>query len=65
VQQEIIDELQRNRANWVVAVDRGISTEPNLSAASGGVHRLDDFLRAEFAPVAEFGRYRILRRIGG
>jgi len=63
VQTEIASEISANQVKWVVLVKIWDSNEPNGSALSSGVTYLDDYLRANFVPVAEFGIYQILKKI--
>jgi hypothetical protein len=59
VQQAIIQELDSKNVRWLVLVNIGPSQEPNASADSSGVVLLDEFIRANFRNVAEFGAYQI------
>lgn len=59
VQQAIIQELESKHVRWVVLADIGVWSEPNDSAISSGVIELDEFIRANYKNVAEFGVYQI------
>jgi hypothetical protein len=62
VQQEIVKEIQAKQVTWVVTVAWPPSTEPNGSAVSSGVYYLDEFIRANYRPIAEYGAYTVWRR---
>lgn len=62
VQQEIVAGLQAHQVNWIITVDLPASTEPNASAVSSGVTALDDFIRADYESVEQFGAYTLWRR---
>ncbi|MFN2229239.1 MAG: hypothetical protein ACK2VA_05685 [Anaerolineae bacterium] len=62
VQQAIVEDLQAKQVTWAVTVEWPASTEPNGSAVSSGVHYLDEFIRANYRPTAEYGAYTVWRR---
>jgi hypothetical protein len=63
VQRQIVDDLNRRDVRYVVLSEAFESLEePNLSNAHSGVTMLDDFIRAHYARVAEFGAYTIWQR---
>jgi hypothetical protein len=62
-QEEIIRDIQRNHVNYVVIFDLG-GDEPNESSRSSGVTILDDFIQANFDPVASFTSHTVWRRKG-
>jgi hypothetical protein len=62
IQTEIASEIGTNKVKWIVLVKIWDSTEPNGSALSSGVTYLDDYLRAHYVQVAEFGNYQILTK---
>jgi hypothetical protein len=62
VQKEIVEEIRAGQVAWVVTVEWPPSTEPNGSAISSGIQVLDEFIRADYRPAAEFGRYVVWRR---
>ncbi len=60
VQQQIIDDLKRNRVNWIVRDSTFDSVlEPNDSAKSSGVRLLDQYLTSNYRPVARAGKIEI------
>jgi hypothetical protein len=63
IQQEMICDMERNKPPYI-ALDAAFtgSHEPNGSAVSTGVHLLDDYIAANYKPVAVFGVMTILRR---
>lgn len=63
-QEEIVRDLERHRVRFVVLSTRlDRRREPNGSARSSGVTRLDDALRERYRPVAKFAPwYVVLRR---
>jgi len=63
VQQEIIDDLEREGVRWMVISTRydGVR-EPNASALSSGITDLDDHIGARFRLFAQIGPYTILSR---
>jgi hypothetical protein len=63
VQETIVADLERHGVRYVVlssAFDEVI--EPNASMVSSGVTVLDDYLRAHYAPVAQYAAFTILQR---
>jgi hypothetical protein len=63
VQTEIIGELKtRNVRLLVLNADWDTISEPNASAVSSGVTLLDDYIRADFETVAQFGGATIWQR---
>ncbi len=64
VQEEMIAQIEAEGVEWIVLVDAWESTEPNQSAVSTGVTRLDEYLRDNFRAAQSFGSYHILRRAG-
>lgn len=65
VQQAIVDDLKEKRVAWLVLVNIPLSTEPNPSSVSSGVFVLDNFIRANYSPVAQFGAYQIWKKRPG
>lgn len=63
VQTEIALEIGLKDVKWIALVKIWDSNEPNKSALSSGVTYLDDYLRAHYLPVTEFGNYQILKRV--
>lgn len=63
IQQAIIDELEAVRPSyaWIESTWDDVR-EPNLSAQSTDIHRLDDYLARRYAVEARFGTIQILRR---
>jgi hypothetical protein len=66
VQNHIIQELKKYDVKYIVIfwAEDSISKEPNKSSESSGVVILDDFIRANYIAVANFGYYGICRKIG-
>ena len=64
VQSEIINDLKRHDVEYVVLCTMPMPSDPNKSSVSSGVTILDDFVRTNYKPEAEFGRYSILHRSG-
>jgi len=63
IQQQIIEELQRDHIRVVVLVDRWENvSEPNESSTRSGVRLLDDYIRSAYHPVVTYGAYTILNR---
>ncbi|MGO9955356.1 MAG: hypothetical protein ACLP50_05160 [Solirubrobacteraceae bacterium] len=62
VQREIIASLRRARTHVIVRwLDpRATLIEPNGAGRSSGVHLLDRYIAAQYAPVARFGVYEVL-----
>ena len=58
VQEEIIGELQTGRVGHLLLFDGGTYTEPNDSRRPGS-RLLDDFIRARFHPIRQFGPYSV------
>ena len=65
VQETIAREIESKDVNYVVLVGINGPQEPNLGAISSGVHYLDDFIRANYVTVAQFGNYEIRSRASG
>jgi hypothetical protein len=63
VQLEIIRELETQQAPFLVLVDIWLSQEPNDSALSSGVTDLDEYIRANYRPAAQFGEFQIWQSI--
>jgi len=63
IQHEIIQDLKSHDVVYVVLSDQFENNlEPNQSSRSSGVTLLDDFIRAHYKPVEQFGHYTILKR---
>ena len=62
VQEEIAGELESQQTPWIVVVEIWDSQEPNGSAVSTGVYKLNQYLAAHYHNVTSFGMYRILKR---
>ena len=63
VQREIIAALEEQQVRWVlVDPSHDQVREPNLSALSSGVHQLDRYLRARYAPAQQFGHLVLAAR---
>ena len=60
-QAEIINELKSKSVKTIVLFN-ALSTEPNATARSNGVHSLDDFLHDNYRETKRFGDYVVLRR---
>jgi hypothetical protein len=60
-QNELIQALQTKQVKTVVLLQM-LSEEPNATARSNGVHLLDDFIRSNFQPQRQFGKYTVLER---
>ena len=58
VQKTIVQEIESKNVNYIVLADFFPYPEP----ASSGVHFLDDFIRTNYVPVAEFYNYAIWER---
>lgn len=63
VQQVIVQDIELKNVKWIVLVQLPESTEPNSNANSSGITYLDDFIRSNYSPVKEYGRYQIWKRI--
>lgn len=59
VQQEIARDIERQQVEWIVLVQWPVPSEPNDSSVSSGVRYLDDWIRAHYVPVREFGEYTV------
>lgn len=60
IQEEIVQSLSLQRVSYVVLVSRWENvTEPNDSAVSSGVTRLDDFIKSNYVQVAQFSTYSV------
>jgi hypothetical protein len=63
VQAEIVAALEQHGVRYLVTTTNYEEVhEPNASALSSGVTLLDDYIRAHYEPVAQFGAYTIWRR---
>lgn len=64
VQREMVADLERTRTPLVVRwlAPAATMTEDNGSGRSSGVHLLDDYINAHYAPVGRFGDYLLLER---
>jgi hypothetical protein len=63
VQEEIVAALEHHGVRYIVTTDNYEEVhEPNASALSSGVTLLDDYIRAHYQPVAQFGAYTIWHR---
>ena len=64
IQEEIIFELAQDQTRLVVllTIDDRAFTEPNDSSISTGITLLDEYIRENYTPVFEAGRYQVLRR---
>jgi hypothetical protein len=63
VQEEIMRDLERRGVRHIVLSDASEGVEePNASRLSSGVYLLDEYIRARYQPVAQFGAYTIYRR---
>jgi len=60
-QREVVESIERKGVRTVVLWDH-VSSEPNRTAVSNGVHILDEFVRANFEEVRRFGNYSVWRR---
>ena len=60
-QNELIQALQTKQVKTVVLLQLQ-SEEPNATARSNGLHLLDDFIRSNFQPQRQFGKYTVLER---
>ena len=58
MQREIVQDLVSRNVRWVVIARVWDPSEPNASAISSGVTVLDEFIRATYAPVVEYGNYQ-------
>lgn len=63
VQQEIINELEIKSVKWLFVVDWPNPNEPNGSALSSGVTDLDQFIRANYQPIEQFGIYQLWQKV--
>ena len=64
VQASIVSSLDEQAVRYVILYSGAEEqNEPNLSSQSSGVHLLDEAIARQFAPVARFGRYEVLRRL--
>jgi hypothetical protein len=61
-QERIVDDLASREIRWIVLLSVPDSEEPNYSAISSGVYRLDDYIESNFEPETSFGDYLIMRR---
>jgi hypothetical protein len=63
IQQEMVNELEKNRPPLVVLdAEFETTSEPNASSVSTGVRYMDEYLERQYVPVATFGVYSILQR---
>jgi len=67
VQREIIGDLRRSHTRYVIRWLSPVASqaEPNGSGRSSGVHLLDRWIAANYAPVRRFGDYAVLRLRSG
>lgn len=63
VQNEIVNDLQKNRVQWIVLVDSPLAAESNLSAVSSQVFLLDNYIDHHYRFMTNFGRFSILQAI--
>ena len=64
IQQQMIGEFECTRPNYVVLdAEFDQVREPNESSISSGVTLLDDYIRANYQPVATFGTMEIREEI--
>jgi hypothetical protein len=63
VQEQIVQELESEQVTTVVLNQNREPTEPNASAISSHITYLDEFIRAKYETVAEFGDYTVWRRV--
>lgn len=62
VQNEIVRTLREKSVRYVVIADVGNNIfEPNQSSQSSQVNVLDEYLKASYVPVKQFGRYTLLQ----
>lgn len=62
VQERIVADLRRHDVRTVLIAKVWLPEEPNRSRESSGITVLDDYLRAEYAPVKQTPDYGVLRR---
>ena len=60
-QMELIDAIRSKRVN-IIVLHSWLSTEPNATSRSNGVHLLDDFLSENFVEQRRFGDAVVLTR---
>ncbi len=64
VQQEIAGDLEKHHVRFLVlSRETDMVNEPNDSSQDSGVTILDDYIRAHFRLVIEFGPYASWRRM--
>ncbi|OGC23665.1 hypothetical protein A2291_04100 [candidate division WOR-1 bacterium RIFOXYB2_FULL_42_35] len=61
VQKEIVAALKKESVKYIVLFIGVENREPNMSSISGGVFVLDNFIRANYKLVQQFGPYLVLR----
>ena len=64
-QSEILENLRRQKTEYVVLFKVPASQEANSSSVDNRVTTLDDGIREDYTQVAEFGRYSIWHRKAG
>jgi len=62
VQQEIANELETQKVNFLVLVNIWLSNEPNGSSKSTGVVYLDNYIRDHYFKIVEYGEYQVWKR---
>ena len=62
VQQAIIDELTQGAVPWLFVVNYPDSNEANDSAKSSGITLLDEYIKAYYQPVQQYGIYQLWQR---
>jgi hypothetical protein len=62
VQQEIVDDLERNQVAWIILDNLGDGDEVYVKADYQGSELLDRYIATHFAQQAAFGPYMILTR---
>ncbi|MBX3010526.1 MAG: hypothetical protein KF832_03425 [Caldilineaceae bacterium] len=62
VQEEIVQTLIRQEVPWIILADWGNPNEPNASAHSSGVTHLDEYIRAHYTRIQQFGIYQLWQR---
>lgn len=60
-QRELIEVLERSKVRVLVLWNK-LSTEPNATSRSNGVHLFDAFVRANYAVARQFGDYLVMVR---
>ena len=62
VQQAIVDELIHDATPWLFVVHYPDSNEANDSAKSSGITLLDEYIKAYYQPVQQYGIYQLWQR---